>query len=272
MLALTFIASGLPAFASKVQAAEREVKEFIARFGLPYSSSQLANLSFVYLDNDMPKEAYAAFDRAIKADKLFQNQPSTLPDLYMNWAMRLVQFGVRKNSPTDLKNAKAAALRGLAIVNQTPNETYLNLNYQIRMIEFFKAGKMPAAQEAQSKLLDKQLHVLETNKNLPDLEAIMTAEILEKLSNLHITSEGFLGSGLTVKVIGDNLPAAPDTVKASDFGRAECYQLRAMRLYNRLPEDNYNRIEGQRRLVLWYRFMVQRQKADTQAKLLAKLL
>ncbi len=111
-------------------------------------------------------------------------------------------------------------------------------------------------------------------ENLAEVEATMAAETLEKMSNFYVPSVGFLNSGTTstLKVVADKTPAAPNTVKASDYSRAECFQLRAIQQYSRLPDNDITRINAQRRTALWYRYLGQTQKEEIQTLELVKLM
>jgi len=70
----------------------------------------------------------------------------------------------------------------------------------------------------------------------------------------------------------DAEPPNPLLARQSDFKISEGYELRAIKLFDRLPETNYSRIEAHRRLAKWYRFFNQTKEENFQIQVLSKLL
>jgi hypothetical protein len=129
-------------------------------------------------------------------------------------------------------------------------------------------------QASQLAKLEKELKALEADEKLDRNGILSTAMIFQRLAQKHAPSLNFRGSRMVpqVQVVADDAPAKDGNIKQKNYNAAEGYRLRAMALYNRLPETDPTRINEQRNLASWFYHYGQKQQEELQTQQLSKLL
>ena len=272
-----------PALADKqvVEAAEKKISKWAADHGKNSRmyGVQMVGLCSVYIDNGMFDEADETFNKAIEAQKSNDKTNFELPGLYTNYAMNLYQAsakaGITKKTQQDLRaRAQKVTESGLVEANKLPPTSAQKLYYLLGMIDGYKIAGMKAEEQAKIKSVDPELRALEQNSKLSAQEVLQVAQTLIRMAGYYCPSPMYRAARMMprIMVVSDTSPDRSQSVKESDFKNAEAYQLRAMAMYNKLPENDVSRIEAQRSLVHWYHLYFQTKQEEYQIQQLSKLL
>ncbi len=284
IVALGIAAGTLPAMADSryVEQVEKSLQDFVAQHGKDNGSypGLAMNLVSVYLSNGMAQKADETFKQAVESAKAHSTSPAELPGMYMSYAMGIAQnctnrsLPQNKNQKAELDLAHKTLLKGLSIVNQSPEKLSMRLNYLSDMIECYKMGGMKAEASVQLQVVDQQLKLLESDDKLKPEKITQVASTLIKLSRQYCPSPMFRAARMMqpMQVVSDDSPIKPNTVKSKDFKAAEAYQLRAMAQFNKLPENDPSRIEAQRAFASWYHLYGQTKQEEFQTQQLSKLM
>lgn len=283
LVAVALTVGALPAFADKqhVETAERSVADFAKRNGTNHRmyGAQLANLCNVYIANEMFDKAAETFNKAVEVQKSNDKSNIELPGFHSTYAMSLYQAsakaGINKKTQQMLRErAKKVMDTGLAIANQFPPTSSQKQYYLLATIEGYRIAGMKAEEQAQIKTFEPDLKTLESNNKLTAQDIIQVAMTLTRISGLYCPAPAFRAARMMqpFQVVPDGSPDKPQTVKVSDFKNAEDYQLRALAMYNKLPENNPTRVEAQRSIVHWYHLYGQTKQEELQTQQLSKLM
>ncbi len=283
--------STFPAHADKaaVQSAEASVKTFETRVGTsnPSYTGQLMYLAGIYQANGMRKEADVTFHKALDSCKQRADGQNEVPGLMLRWAMTLAspystvnkdnkaaQEEDRKAYETDLPKAEKILLDGLALANALPATSKERISYMLGTVSFYRVLERKPQEQARLKAVEDHLSALGKDEKLNNEEITEVAYNLVKLANLYCQVPPIHAMKMLppVQVVSDDVPAKSNTVKSKDFKKAEELQLRAIAVYDRLPETVPWRIEAHRALVIWYRHFGQSKQEELQTQQLSKLM
>lgn len=284
LVALSVSVGNLPAFADKaaVEQAEKQFNDFVKQAGKsnPQYPSSLANLAETYIRNGMQKEADATFKKAIEAQKTSDTPTkSKLPAMYAAYATTLLSLSTETTFPEKTRQnfreqAQKLLQEGQPYADKCAADSIEKLNYGLHTIQAYKMAGMKSEEVSRTAAYDKELKLLEDNEKLGRDGILSVAMMLLRMGQMYAPSPVFRTARMMqeIKIVADNSPTKPGTVKQKDYKAAETYHLRAMAQYNRLPDGDPTRIDAQRNLAFWYQLYGQKQQADYQTKQLSKLL
>lgn len=262
-----------PAFANK-QAVERG-KEWNKRA----EASKLSSWCTSYVAKGQYDLADDAFNRSIELYKSFDKSNSDLPGWYAMYARHLLQASAKpsidkKEQQMLRARAKKVLDSGSLIANKFPTTSQQKQTYLLNTIEGYKLAGMRAEGEEQIEAVQSDLSELEIDNKLTDQEIIRVAATLRQISSFYCPSPlaRVIRMISPYQVVSDETPDKPQTVKKSDFKKAENLQLRALAMYNKLPEGDVIRVEAQRSIVLWYHLYGQTKQEEFQTQQLSKLM
>lgn len=287
------LAAAAPADANNpaaLRSAEASVRTFEAKGKTDNASYvfQLIGLAHAYVANGRRAEANATFRKAIAVGSQLNN--FDVPGSMLSWALSLTYKPMLTQGMTaaqlkehavleaayeaDLPNAEKIVLEGLEMVSKLPVNSESRLNYMIGTIKFYKSLGRTQQVEARLKAVDTILQSLEHDPKLQNADIPRIAEKFMEISRTFCESPANLGfTAMFPKTLAtDAEPPNPLLARQSDFKISEGYELRAIKLFDRLPESDYSRIEAHRRLAKWYRFFNQTKEENFQIQVLSKLL
>lgn len=222
------------------------------------------------------------FKKAVEAQKEKERvKPGTseVSQMYSTYALGLLSSSTdTKLSPKTRNELQERAQKilkeGRDYAKKAPAASLDRLYYGLRMVEGYRMAKMAEEERIQTEAYDKELKQLEADANLGRSDYLNVAMMLLRMGQLYVPSPAFRAARMmpTMQIMADNGVAKPGTVKQKDYKAAEEYQLRALALYNRLPESDPTRINAQRNMVAWYHLYGQAEKEKQQTKLLSNLL
>ncbi len=284
LVALGFAFGSLPSNASNeaVARAEKELKELVTAQGetSPGYPGQLANLADAYARNGMLEKADETFKKSVEAQKRIEKTASgAIPRIFANYAMTLINTSFETATPLQKRLAMRARAQnviqeGQTYANRCPAASASRLNFGLTVIQAYRMAGMKNEERAQTAAFDKELKLLESDVNLGRSDNLTVAMMLYRMSQIYAPALPFRRARMMkpAQVVPDNWPKVPETIRQTDFKTAEDYQLRAMALYNRLPESDPTRINAQRNIVEWYHYYGQTKGAELQTQMLSKLL
>lgn len=284
LVALSVSVGNLPAFADKaaVEQAEKRFNDFVKQVGKsnPQYPVFLANLADTYIRNGMQSEADDTFKKAVESQKTKDTPTnSKLPAMYAAYATTLLSLSTETSFPEKTRknfreHAEKLLQEGQPYADKCAADSIEKLNYGLRAIQGYRMAGMKPEEVSRTAAYDKELKVLEDNDKLGRDGILTVAMMLLRMGQMYAPSPAFRAARMMgeMKIIPDNSPTKPGTVKQKDYKAAETYHLRAMAQYNRLPDGDPTRIDAQRNLAFWFQLYGQKQQADYQTKQLSKLL
>jgi len=272
IIAVSLAAKTLPAHANKAEIDSAEAKVKVSEKRLQTKSrsytDQLMSLARVYLNNNKENDAKLVFKKAISNLKSQPQRKAEIPALMSAWAMTLVNHNANLR-----EDAEKVMLEGLQLANELPPASKQRIQYLLEIIDFYKAIGKRSEMLARIKAADQHLASLEKNQKLTNDEIIQVALSLVTLAEYRtFPMPQMRFKQPTVRIVPDNSPDLPNTVKESEFKDAETFRLRALTQFDRLPETMGYRVEAHRALIYWYRRLGKTKEEDFQTKRLSELL
>lgn len=273
-MAISNLISIQPSLAFDVEEAKHLAKEGEERQqeDPSYYAHTLLILAVEYFKAGELEKADETFRKSIAPAKSAESMvPDSYPGHLMMYAQLLSEgrdsMGVK---PEDFKRVDAALKEALAVIDSRADPGNKKGEYLSAIEIFEKTGNTALANKYRKIILDFCATV-ERDPKATTADLIQAGYMFTKLAEI-VFPAGPIKEMPTIVV-----KLEPDTNKASKltesrFRQAEQLKLRALRLADRLPEKDQNRIAQHTSMVYWYTLFGESAKAQEQTKILEGLL
>lgn len=285
-----------PMFADQadITRAEQELKEYSKDKDLTGRyADHLYYLAGLYRQNGLRQKSDAAFRKFLT---LWRQKPQSESEahLLLGWASSLIPernvFSYPRGTPKaemerdqardkvehqqDLVKAAKIADDALAMANRMAPASEEKVNVLFSAISVYDGTGNNAKKQALIADLDQTFASLEANPKLAATQIKSTAPHLNALADLYAPMLSWRRSmnQAPVRTVTTTVSDHSYSVTQRNFDIAEKYRMRAMALYDRLPQNDGDRIHAQRSIVAWYKLYDKTEKYNKQLCKLGSML
>jgi hypothetical protein len=261
-------------FCYSIEQAQAQVKEAEVnqKEDPQYYAHTLLTLAIEYYKAGEIEKSEETFRKSIEPAKAGESLVATnYPDHLMMYASLLSEGREGMVLPKeDFKRVDAALIEALKVMEARPDPGNRKGNYASAVEIFDKTGNTEQ-RDKYKKLLLNFCQKVEGDSKASKEDVSLAVVTLNKLAEIEFPC-GPIRSLPTHVVNLDPDPNATSKLTVTRFKRAEGLKLRAVKLGDRLPKDNVQRIDLHREMVYWYMLFGQTKKADDQKEVLSGLL
>jgi len=237
-----------------------------------FYAQALLNLAIEYYKAGQLEKSEETFRKSIEPAKAGESLVAdNYPNHLMTYALLLSEGREGMVLPKeDFKRVDTALIEALKVMEARPDPGNRKGNYASAVEIFDKTGNTEEREKYKKLLLDFCKKV-EEDSGASKEDVNLALATLYKLAEIEFPCGPIRELPTTVaRLEPDSATASKRT--ESHFKRAEVLKLRALKLGDRLPKDNVQRIDLHRQLVYWYMLFGQTKKADEQKEVLSGLL